>query len=122
VWDAARVAEHERPYLEAGRTLHVTAAQHVATGELSAFNELVIGADRAQATHQEDTLVLAAHRGHRLGMLVKCAALREWRTIAPDSPRVITYNAEENRPMLDINERIGFTPVAHNGAWKKILR
>jgi len=121
VWDAARIADHERPYLAAGRTLHVTAAEHIATGELAAFNELVIGADHGEATHQEDTLVLAAHRGHRLGMLVKCAALHDWRTFAPDSPRVITYNAEENRPMLDINERIGFAPVAYNGAWKKTL-
>ena len=121
VWDAARIADHEHPYLVAGRTLHVTAAQHVATGDLVAFNELVIGADRSEPTHQEDTLVLAEHRGHRLGMLVKCAALHDWRDFAPDSPRVITYNAEENRPMLDINEAIGFEPVAYNGAWKKTV-
>nr|WP_274638200.1 GNAT family N-acetyltransferase [Microbacterium bovistercoris] len=121
VWDAARLADHERPYLEAGRTLHVTAAQHIATGELAAFNELVIGTDRTAATSQEDTLVLAEHRGHRLGLLVKCQALHDWHQIAPRSPRVITYNAEENRPMLDINERIGFVPVAYNGAWKKTL-
>jgi GNAT superfamily N-acetyltransferase len=120
-WDAARIADHEAPYLAAGRTLHVTAAQHVVSGELVAFNELVIGADRREATHQEDTLVLAEHRGHRLGMLVKCAALHDWRSFAPDSPRVITYNAEENRPMLDINEAIGFAPIAYNGAWKKTV-
>lgn len=120
-WDAERLADHERPYLVSGRTLFVTAAQHVATGELVAFNELVIGADRTAATHQEDTLVVAAHRGHRLGILVKCAALRSWRALAPDSPRVITYNAEENRPMLDINERLGFVPIAYEGGWKKTV-
>lgn len=121
VWDAARVARHDEAYTAAGGTLHVTAAQHIATGELCAFNELVIGADRTKATHQKDTLVLREHRGHRLGMLVKCENLRTWRTIAPESPRVLTYNAEENRPMLDINETIGFTPVAYEGAWKKVL-
>ena len=121
VWDAARIADHEKPYLASGRTLHVTAAQHVESGELVAFNELVIGADRTETTHQEDTLVRADHRGHRLGMLVKCSALHDWRDFAPESPRVVTYNAEENRPMLDINEAIGFVPVSYNGAWKKVL-
>ena len=120
-WDAARIAIHDSRYTSSGRTLHVTAAQHIETGELCAFNELVVGADRTEASHQEDTLVLKAHRGHRLGMLVKCENLLAWRDIAPDSPRVITYNAEENRPMLDINEAIGFVPIAYEGAWKKVL-
>ncbi|GAA1469631.1 GNAT family N-acetyltransferase [Microbacterium thalassium] len=120
-WDAARVARHDAIHLDGGRLLQVTAAQHIASGELVAFNELVIGRDRTRATHQEDTLVLKEHRGHRLGLLVKCAALMSWRRVAPDSPRVLTYNAEENRPMLDINEAIGFVPIAYNGAWKKVL-
>lgn len=121
VWDAGRIARHERTYLDAGRTMLVTAARHVASGELVAFNELVVGRDRSEATHQEDTLVRADHRGHRLGMLVKCAALVRWRSIAPLSPRVLTYNAEENRPMLGINEAMGFVPIAYEGAWKKVL-
>lgn len=120
-WDAARIAEHDARYTDVGQTLQVTAAQHIATGELCAFNELVVGKDRTTASHQEDTLVLKDHRGHKLGTLVKCAGLISWRALVPDSPRVITYNAEENRPMLDINEAIGFAPIAYNGAWKKVL-
>ncbi|SDQ11704.1 GNAT family N-acetyltransferase [Microbacterium sp. cf332] len=122
VWDAARLARHDAQYVDAGQTLLVTAAQHIDTGELAAFNELMIGADLTLATHQHDTLVAGAHRGHRLGMLVKCAGLVAWREIAPRSPRVVTYNAEENRPMLDINEAIGFRAVSYEGAWQKRLR
>ncbi len=121
-WDAERVARHDRKTLDGGRTMLVTAAEHVASGELVAFNELAIGADPTAASHQEDTLVLKEHRGHKLGQLVKCAGLTRWhREVAPHSPKVITYNAEENRPMLDINEAIGFVPIAYNGAWKKVL-
>ncbi|KHK97488.1 histone acetyltransferase [Microbacterium mangrovi] len=120
-WDAARVRDHDARYVESGRAAQVTAARHVATGTLAAFNELVAGTDRSRPTMQEDTLVLREHRGHRLGMLVKCAGLLSWREVAPQSRRVLTWNAEENRPMLDINEAIGFAPMLYNGAWKKEL-
>lgn len=122
-WDVERIRRHEQRYLDAGRSVQVTVAVHEASGTVVAFNELALGVDASGPSHQEDTLVLREHRGHRLGLLVKCAGLTSWhRDIAPHSPKVITYNAEENRPMLDINEAIGFTPVAYNGAWKKVLR
>ena len=120
-WDAERVRVHEARYLDAGQTLQVTTAVDEASGTVVAFNELMIGRDHTLASHQHDTLVLAEHRGHKLGQLVKCAGLRTWREFVPDSPKVITYNAEENRPMLDINEAIGFVPVEYSSGWKKIL-
>lgn len=120
-WDVRRLLDMEERVAEMGRTLLVVAAEHIATGELSAFTEIGIGSDPTATTHQHDTLVLKDHRGHRLGMLVKSAALSAWHRIAPDSPHIITYNAEENRPMLSINEALGFTAVAYEGAWKKDL-
>lgn len=121
-WDAERIARHDATLVRGqdGRAL-VTAAQHIETGRLVAFNELTIQSDPEGVTSQEDTLVLTEHRGHRLGMLVKCAGLLAWPALAPLSTRVVTYNAEENRPMLDVNEAIGFVPVAYEGAWKKVL-
>lgn len=120
-WDADRLIAAEKRIAEMGQTVQVTAAEHIATGELTAFTELGIGPDFHGTTHQHDTLVLKEHRGHRLGQLVKSAALLSWRDVAPDSPDLITYNAEENRPMLSINEAMGFVPIAYEGAWKKEL-
>ncbi|MDT0157038.1 GNAT family N-acetyltransferase [Microbacterium sp. ARD32] len=121
IWDAERVRDQDQRTTARGWTSQTTAAQHIATGRLCAYNELAISVLDPAKTHQWDTLVLSEHRGHRLGMLVKVAGLLAWHDAHPDSPAVITYNAEENRPMLSINEAIGFAPIAYEGAWRKDL-
>lgn len=120
-WDAERVTRSDRRWLDGGHTVLVTAARHDATGDLVAFTELAIGEDVTGPTNQIDTLVVNEHRGHRLGQWIKCANLLAWQEIAPRSQKVLTYNAEENRHMLNVNEAMGFQPVAYIGAWKKVL-
>jgi len=108
--------------LEAGpRTMLSAAVEHVASGRLVGYSQLAVPADRERPAMQWNTLVLQEHRGHRLGWLLKVANLDALQAAFPTVPSTYTYNAEENRPMLAVNEAVGFEPVASVGAWSRQL-
>jgi GNAT superfamily N-acetyltransferase len=118
-WSEARIATHDAAMATGGRTVLTVAARHEPTGRLAGFSELSVRSDRTRPAQQLDTLVLAEHRGHRLGMLLKVANLRALQASGSAPSLVSTFNAEENRHMLNVNEAIGFRPVGHAGCWRK---
>jgi GNAT superfamily N-acetyltransferase len=120
-WDAERVRKRDAHRIAVGRTALVAAVEHIPSGHLVAYNGLSVPNDRTRPVNQGVTLVLKEHRGHRLGMLTKIANIQQLQAFSPASPFILTDNAEENRPMLDVNEAVGFVPIAYEGAWKKHL-
>lgn len=119
IWTADRVADLDARTLRGGYLFLSTAARHRESGRLVAFSNLYVDADRRRPAQQGDSLVLKDHRGHRLGLLVKTGLHRLLAAESPETPLVYTFNAEENRPMLAINEAMGYLPVGYQGVWKK---
>ena len=105
------VPTREQPLLTA-------AVEHVPSGVLAGFTEIVVSEGDAVAV-QEDTLVLTDHRGRRLGVLLKRANAEQLVAAFPSVEAVVTWNAEENRPMLDVNEQMGFREIGREAGWQK---
>ncbi|NYE95300.1 GNAT superfamily N-acetyltransferase [Psychromicrobium silvestre] len=121
-WDAARVRKGEALAQQMGRTILTTAVEHIPSGKLAGFTELILLGHRSDVILQGNTLVLHEHRGHRLGMLIKVANLERLAEQRPDARCIYTWNAAENDYMLAVNIALGFTPAGFTGEWQKVLK
>lgn len=120
-WDAGRVRLSETTRAAAGYDVLCCAVRETASGALAGHTVLEVNRERPVAAMQDDTLVLREHRGHGLGMLLKAANLQRLGAQYPAVERIYTWNAEENRYMLRINEALGFRPAGWAGQWQKRL-
>jgi len=114
-WDGARMREQEAVSLARGRA--VLSAGAVRDGRLVAYTDLQIPLAQPERAQQAGTLVLREHRGHRLGARMKVAVLRRLAADFPAVRRISTYNSEANRPMVAVNEALGFRPAGQISAW-----
>lgn len=103
-----------------GRLKHNTVAV-AADGAVVAYSDIATTIHEPGVGYQWGTLVDPAHRGRRLGLAVKVANLAHLQATRPDITRVITYNAEVNGHMIDINRQLGFEPVEYLGEFQKSL-
>ena len=116
-WDATRVREEEAAHVARGRAVLTGGAAR--DGRLVAYTELHVPLEQPQRAQQGATLVLREHRGHRLGARVKIAVLRELAATRPQVRRISTYNAESNRPMVAVNEALGFRRAGALSTWSR---
>lgn len=119
VWTADRVRQSEEQLADGPHTMLTVAVEHVPSTTLAGFSQLKVPHDASRAVMQWDTLVLREHRGHRLGWLLKVVGIETVERDFPGRPSIITFNAEENRPMLDVNEAVGFVGVGSEGIWEQ---
>jgi hypothetical protein len=118
--DTDAVRDDERRLALQGRTRWHTVALDP-DGRVAAYSELITTVHEPHRAYQWGTLVRRADRGHRLGLAVKLANLRQLQAGAPEVDHVITWNAESNAPMVRLNDRLGFVPTERMGEFQKRL-
>lgn len=114
------LVEREESSQAAGRTTYITVALDGA-GVPVAHNILQVPATDPGPIFNQDTMVLRAHRGHRLGYATKIRNLRRVAALHPDRTILHTWNAESNAPMIALNDAMGFRPVTYGGEYVRHL-
>jgi GNAT superfamily N-acetyltransferase len=111
-YSAERIRGLEASLARRRRTPYTIVARHRASGDPAGITMLCVHELRPEIAEQEDTSVLGAHRGHRLGLRLKLAMLAWIRGERPDVEVTDTWNASGNAPMIAINDALGCRVVA----------
>ena len=108
-WDTDRVRE-QFDLITRWEALqrYSVAAVHAQTGEMAGLTQVYAVPESPAWAQQGLTAVARAHRGHRVGLLVKTAMLDWLAAAAPGVEHIITDNADSNQYMIAINEMLGF--------------
>jgi RimJ/RimL family protein N-acetyltransferase len=103
-----RIAAYEHAWASRGHRLYRLVARHRETGVLAGQTVVAVDGERPELGEQHDTSVVAAHRGHRLGLLLKLEMLRWLADQEPQLREIDTWNAESNDHMIAVNEALGY--------------
>jgi GNAT superfamily N-acetyltransferase/RimJ/RimL family protein N-acetyltransferase len=114
-----RIRSIEAWLAEQKQTPYTIVARHRATGAAAGITITCVHELRPEVAAQEDTSVLAPHRGHRLGLRMKLAMLDWLSEERPEVEVVDTWNVPGNAPMIAINDALGSVVVAETVAFRK---
>jgi GNAT superfamily N-acetyltransferase len=108
VFDTARLRDIETARQKRGDILYRVVARHRGTGKVGGHTQVVFNPLEPTLGHVGDTAVARAHRGHRLGMLLKIDMMRWLADEQPQLETIETWNNVDNRYMINVNEAIGY--------------
>jgi len=114
----AQIRQRESFFKQAGLTWWLLLAIDDQTGAGVGFTEVEFNPNDPHAIQQEGTAVVAAHRGHGIGLWLKAVMLGRILADRPDSRFIRTGNANVNVQMLAINEKLGFTYAWQSTLWQ----
>lgn len=114
VFPPERIRAYEAAQAAYGDRVYRLAARELATGELAGHTVVSVDGEQPWLGNQHDTSVVGAHRGHRLGLLLKIGLLRWLREAEPQLRFIDTGNAASNAHMIAVNETLGYDVVARS--------
>src|SRR5437773_4267542 len=114
----AQIRQRESFFKQAGMTWWLLLAIDEKSGEGVGFTEVEFNPLDPHAIQQEGTAVVAAHRGHGIGLWLKAVMLERILSERTDSRFIRTGNANVNKQMLAINEKLGFTYAWQTTLWQ----
>ncbi len=120
-WDADRVRTYDASMVRRWQTTYRVLARHRETGAWAGMSLLCVDEFAPGVAFQEDTTVVRAHRGHRLGLLMKTDMLLWLTAERPEISATDTWNAADNHHMIAVNERLGCRVVARNLGYRRVL-
>ncbi|GAA3683992.1 GNAT family N-acetyltransferase [Nocardioides ginsengisoli] len=121
VFSGGRMRAYEDSVAAHGNELYRVVARHVPTGELAGQTVVAVSRDQPGWGSQHDTSVVRAHRGHRLGLLLKADMLRWLRDAEPGLDSLTTWNAESNEQMIGVNEILGYVVLGRVKVYQRTL-
>jgi hypothetical protein len=115
----SRIRRYEEWLAGQKQTQYTIVARHRATGEAAGLTLVCVRDLTPEIAAQEDTSVVAGHRGHRLGLRMKLEMLDWLRETRPDVEAIDTWNVPGNAPMIAINDALGCRVVAETISFRK---
>lgn len=115
-----RIWAYERTQLRDHRLYHLLAVTRDGE-EPAGHTVVVVDRERPWYGDQHDTSVARAHRGRRLGLLLKAEMLRWLAEEEPQLRIIDTSNAADNHHMIAINERLGYRLIRYEQDWQRSL-
>ena len=110
IWTVDELRDLEATYKEQGLIRWTMYAREKATGAYAGYTEVYWNPERPTLLQQGDTAVLPAYRNLGLGRWLKAAMMLRVLDERPQVRFVRTGNADANKPMLTINDEMGFRP------------
>ena len=121
VFTPERVRNYENATTARGQRMYRLVARHRESGELAGHTIVAVENERPTIGHQHDTSVVRAHRGHRLGLLLKSAMVLWLEEAEPQLESVDTWNAESNDHMIAVNEQLGYRVLGREVQFQRTL-